>query len=90
MPALDPTVVHEIAETARSRGEELAALAVERVVRELSLDFATRRNLEIGTRTAIERFLDVLESPMPSSTPPSTSRTAGRSAQRAARCASSC
>lgn len=63
MPALDPTVVHEIAETARSRGEELAALAVERVVRELSLDFATRRNLEIGTRTAIERFLDVLESP---------------------------
>lgn len=63
MTALDPTAVHEIARTARQRGEELAALAVERVVHELGLDYATRRNLEIGTRTAVDRFLDVLEQP---------------------------
>lgn len=63
MPELDPTIAQDIARTARSRGTELAGLAVERVVEELGLDFATRRNLEIGTRTAVERFLDVLDDP---------------------------
>lgn len=63
MPALDPAAVLEIAQAARARGSELAGLAVERVVRELGLDYATRRNLEIGTATAVDRFLDILEDP---------------------------
>ena len=63
MPALDASVTREIAQAARAQGEALATLAVERVARELGLDFATRRNLEIGTRAAVERFLDVLEDP---------------------------
>ncbi|MEH3052778.1 MAG: helix-turn-helix domain-containing protein [Patulibacter minatonensis] len=63
MTALDPTATRELARAARDQGDALAALAVERVVAELGLDFATRRNLEIGTATAVERFLEVLDDP---------------------------
>lgn len=63
MPALDPNAASEIARAARAQGDQLAALAVERVVSELALDYATRRNLEVGVRTAVDRFLAVLEDP---------------------------
>lgn len=61
-PPIDDAV-QEIARAARAEAESLAALAVERVTRELGLDFATRRNLEIGTRTAVELFLAAIEQP---------------------------
>jgi PucR C-terminal helix-turn-helix domain len=61
--ALDQAAVEEIARAARAQGEVLAALAVDRVVGELGLDFATRRNLEVGTRAAVARFIGVLDDP---------------------------
>ncbi|MBO9532141.1 MAG: helix-turn-helix domain-containing protein [Solirubrobacteraceae bacterium] len=63
MTSLRADVVQEIAREARAQGAVLAATAVERVTGELGLDFATRRNLEVGTRTAVDRFVGVLEDP---------------------------
>ncbi len=42
---------------------ELAAAAVDRVVEELTLDHATRRNLELGTLAAVDAMLALLQNP---------------------------
>lgn len=50
------------AEASQHRGA-LGAAAVERVLAELQLDHATRRNLEVGTLAAVDAFLGVLDEP---------------------------
>src|SRR5690349_1143766 len=45
---------------ATAQREALAASAVARVLGELELDHATRRNLEVGTLAAVDVFLELL------------------------------
>jgi DNA-binding PucR family transcriptional regulator len=60
-PGLDP--IAELAIAARANRAALAASAQARVLDQLALNPATRRNLEAGTLAAVDRFVDVLEDP---------------------------
>lgn len=57
------SAVSSIISGARTQREAMAAAAVERVLSELPLSGATRRNLELGTLTAVDRFIDAIEQP---------------------------
>ncbi len=63
MAVLSQAAIDEIATTARARRADFAQLAVQRVVDELGVDLATRRNLEVGTQEAVDRFIAVLSDP---------------------------
>lgn len=52
-----------IAAQARGAREALAQAAVERATQELTLDHATRRNLELGTLAAVDAMLVLLDDP---------------------------
>ena len=62
MTALPPDLAPLAAE-ARLERETLARAAVDRVVGELALDHATRRNLEVGTLAAVDATLALLDDP---------------------------
>ena len=62
MPTTTPDLA-PIAAQARSAREELAGVAVERVTEALTLDHATRRNLEVGTLAAVDAMLALLDDP---------------------------
>lgn len=52
-----------LAEQARAARADLARAAVDRVTEELTLDHATRRNLEVGTLAAVDAVLGLLDDP---------------------------
>lgn len=52
-----------LAAQARGARGDLARAAVDLVTRELSLDHATRRNLEVGTLAAVDAVLGLLDAP---------------------------
>lgn len=58
-----PSDLGPLAEQARGARENLARAAVDLVTQELSLDHATRRNLEVGTLAAVDAVLDLLDAP---------------------------
>lgn len=58
-----PSDLATLAQQARAAREELARSAVERVTDELTLDHATRRNLEVGTLAAVDAVLALLDDP---------------------------
>ncbi|MEN0014751.1 MAG: helix-turn-helix domain-containing protein [Solirubrobacteraceae bacterium] len=63
MTSLTSTDLAEIAAVARATRARIAASAVERVLAELPIDHATRRNLEAGTLAAVDAFLATLAEP---------------------------
>lgn len=58
-----PSDLRPLAEQARAAREALAGAAVDRVTDELTLDHATRRNLEVGTLAAVDAVLGLLDDP---------------------------
>jgi hypothetical protein len=58
-----PTDLSSLAGEARDHRDDLATIAVERVLNELPIDHATRRNLEAGTLAAVDCFLALLADP---------------------------